>query len=300
MHPKNSYLSGLFYALLCYSSWGLFPLYWKLLKTVPADQILAHRIIWSLVFLVIILWFQHDSNVKVYLVDKKKLLLLAFTALLIGGNWFVYIFAVNSNKIVDASLGYYINPLVNVLLGTMILKERLNRLQIFASLLALLGVGYLTFQLGRLPVISLFLAITFGLYGLLRKKMNLQSMPGLMIETLILSPFALIFLFYCSSAGSGAFMNQYTWLDVLLLLGGPITALPLFWFGIATTRIPLSTLGFIQYLSPTLQLLLGVFVFRESFNNDYLFSFLLVWAALILFTISIFRSIKKQRAPFSV
>lgn len=299
MQPKNSYLSGLLYALLCYSSWGLFPLYWKLLKAVPADQILAHRIIWSLVFLVIILWFQRDSNVKVYLVDKKKLLLLAFTALLIGGNWFVYIFAVNSNKIVDASLGYYINPLVNVLLGTIILKERLNRLQIFASLLALLGVGYLTSQLGRLPVISLFLAITFGLYGLLRKKMNLQSMPGLMIETLLLSPFALIFLFYCNTSGSGAFMNQYTWLDVLLLLGGPITALPLFWFGIATTRIPLSTLGFIQYLSPTLQLLLGVFVFEESFNNDYLISFLLVWAALILFTISIFRSIKKHKTSNS-
>lgn len=295
MSTNNKYLRGLLYALLCYFAWGLFPLYWKLLQSVPSEQILAHRIIWSFVFLSIILWFYKDKNVKAYLNNTKTLLLLALTGALVGGNWFVYIYAINHNHIVDASLGYYINPLVNVLLGTIFLRERLNRLQLIASVFALAGVTYLTIQIGRLPIVSIYLAVSFGLYGLIRKKINLQSMPGLMIETLILAPIAILYLGFAEIQGSGAFLHHSILVDVLLILGGPITAIPLIWFGIAATRIPLSTMGFIQYLSPTLQLLIGILVFKEVFNHDYLVSFILVWIALSIYTYSVLNEIRMKR-----
>jgi len=294
VNQKKSYLSGLFYALLCYLSWGVFPLYWKLLKSVPSEQILAHRIVWSLVFLGLILWWQRDKNVRAYLSNTKTLLVLALTGALVGGNWFVYIYAVNHNHIVDASLGYYINPLVNVLLGTLILREKLNRMQILASLLAFAGVAYLTIQIGRLPVISLYLAVSFGLYGLLRKKLDLQSMPGLMIETIILAPIAIFYLSFTEIQSSASFLHQTPLMDILLILGGPVTALPLFWFGIAATRVPLSTLGFIQYLSPTLQLLIGVVIFKETFSADYFISFSLVWAALVVYMVSVLYTMRKK------
>ncbi|MBK7173188.1 MAG: EamA family transporter RarD [Bacteroidales bacterium] len=291
---RSLYLSGLFYALACYSAWGVFPLYWKMLSAVPSDQILAHRIIWSVAFLLIILLATRNQTVIGYLKDKRILGLLFITGLLIGGNWFVYIYAVNHNHIVEASLGYYINPLVNVLLGVVFLGERLKKAQIIAVALAFAGVSWLTFHLGRVPWVSLYLAVSFAVYGLIRKKANLESLPGLLIETLLLSPLAIYYLWFVQQQGTGMFLN-HSWLtDFLLILGGPVTAIPLFWFGKAATRIPLSTIGFIQYLSPTLQLLIGLVVYKEPFSPVYIISFGLVWAGLILYTLSIIRDYRKR------
>ncbi|MBK7028215.1 MAG: EamA family transporter RarD [Bacteroidales bacterium] len=291
---RSLYLSGLFYALACYSAWGVFPLYWKMLSAVPSDQILAHRIIWSVAFLLIILLATRNQTVISYLKDKRILGLLFITGLLIGGNWFVYIYAVNHNHIVEASLGYYINPLVNVLLGVVFLGERLKKAQIIAVVLAFAGVSWLTFHLGRVPWVSLYLAVSFAVYGLIRKKANLESLPGLLIETLLLSPLAIYYLWFVQQQGIGMFLN-HSWLtDFLLILGGPVTAIPLFWFGKAATRIPLSTIGFIQYLSPTLQLLIGLVVYKEPFSPVYIISFGLVWAGLILYTLSIIRDYRKR------
>jgi chloramphenicol-sensitive protein RarD len=291
---RSLYLSGLLYALACYSAWGIFPLYWKMLSSVPSDQILAHRVIWSVAFLLVILLATRNHTFIKYLKDKKTLGLLFVTGILIGGNWFVYIYAVNHDHIVEASLGYYINPLVNVLLGVVFLHERLKKAQIVAVVLALAGVSWLTFHLGRVPWISLYLAVSFAVYGLIRKKANLESLPGLLIETLLLSPLALYYLWFVHQQGTGMFLHQPIYLDLLLILGGPVTAIPLFWFGKAATRIPLTTAGFIQYLSPTLQLLIGLLVFHEPFSPVYVISFGLVWAGLILYTLSIIRDYRKR------
>lgn len=294
LQQQKLYKTGLVYAILSYGTWGVFPLYWKLLHHVPPQQILAHRIVWSLLFLLIMLAWRRDKVFLNYLSSPRTLGILILTGALIGGNWFTYIYAVNNSHIVDASLGYYINPMVNVLLGMVFLKERLSRIQTIAVAFAFAGVAYLTFHYGKLPVISLVLAFSFGLYGLLRKKANLQSMPGLMVESLLLAPVALWYLWHMNSLGTGSF-GHYSFLsDMLLMLGGPVTAIPLFWFGIAATRIPLSTLGFIQYLSPTIQLLIGVFVFREAFDTAYLVSFGLVWTVLGIYTYSVIKGMKRR------
>lgn len=291
----DTYVTGLFYALACYITWGLFPLYWKLLVHVPSQQILAHRIIWSVVFLIAMLLVLRNRNFLVYLKRPRTLGLLFITGTLVGGNWFVYIYAVNHDHIVEASLGYYINPLVNVLFGVLFLKERLGKLKLIAVAFALAGVAWLAFHIGRVPWISLFLAFSFALYALFRKKANLESLPGLLIETLLLSPMALYYLWFVNQQGSGVFLHASLLINFLLILGGPVTAIPLFWFGKAATRIPLSTIGFIQYLSPTLQLMLGVLVYREPFSPVYLASFMLVWTALVIYSVSLMREYRKRR-----
>lgn len=223
------------------------------------------------------------------------MLLLTASAILIAANWGIYIYAVNSNQIVEASLGYYINPIVNVALGMIFLNEKLNRIQSLAVLFALAGLVYLTIEVGRLPVISLLLAITFGLYALVRKKANLQSMPGLLIETMILVPIALIYLWAVDYSGNGAFMHQPALTNWLLVLAGPVTAIPLFLFGIAAPKIPLSTMGFIQYFSPTIQLIIAVVVFNENFSHANLISFVLVWIGLALYSYSLLRQFRKRK-----
>ncbi len=298
MHPPSdsykNYKSGLVYALMCYGAWGVFPAYWKLLRHVPPQQILAHRILWSMVFLLLILLWRRQSLFLEYLRTPKTLLILLLTSLLIGGNWYTYIWAVNNNHIVDSSLGYYINPIVNILLGVLFLKERLTKIQVWALGFAFAGVAYLTWHYGRLPVISLILAFSFGFYGLLRKKANLASMPGLMVETLLLTPVALWYLWHVNHLGSGSFLHSSATTDILLIVGGVVTALPLFWFGIAATRIPLSTLGFIQYLAPTMQLLIGVLMFDEPFNTAYIITFALVWTGLGIYSYALVKGMRKK------
>jgi chloramphenicol-sensitive protein RarD len=294
-YRNNQYINGLLLALLCYTSWGIFPVYWKFLKAVPAEQILAHRIVWSLVFLIILLVILRNKTVIKYLINWRITGLLLITGSLVCSNWGIYIFAVNHNQIVDTSLGYYINPIVNVLLGVIFLKERLGRLQQWAVVFAISGIVWLTVYIGRLPWISLYLALSFGTYGLIRKKANLESLPALLIETLLLMPVALGYILFSEHRGTGAFMHGSWWISVLLIIAGPVTALPLYWFGKAATRIPLSTIGFIQYLSPTIALFIGIFVYHEPFRTPYILAFLMVWTGLILYSLSILRDYRLLR-----
>lgn len=287
---KLSYNQGIVYALGCYVAWGLFPVFWKAIASVPAVNVLAHRIVWSFVFLFVWVLLTNRETFIGYVKQPRLLLRLGLAGLVISANWGIYIYAVASNHIVEAGLGYYINPLVNVFLGYVFLKERLAMMQKVAVGLALIGVVYFTVSYGQFPWISLLLATTFGLYGLLKKKANLESMPALTVETMMVFPFALAFLVYTSKVGEATpFFPSSGIISGLLVLSGLVTAIPLFWFGKSAQAIPLSTLGFIQYVSPTLQLLLGIFVYGETFGIAYLICFAFVWAGLICYTISILK-----------
>ncbi|WP_051697557.1 EamA family transporter RarD [Prevotella sp. 10(H)] len=290
---KLSYNQGIIYALGCYILWGLFPIFWKLITGVPAVNVLAHRIVWSFVILFIWVFFTNRQTFMSYVKQPKLLLRLGLAGFVVSANWGIYIYAVASNHIVEAGLGYYINPLINVFLGYIFLKERLAIMQKIAVLLALIGVVYLTISYGKFPWISLLLATTFGLYGLLKKKANLESMPALTVETMVVFPFALAFLIYSADAGPAIpFFPSSALTSSLLILSGLITAIPLFWFGKSAQVIPLSTMGFIQYLCPTLQLLLGIFVYNETFGMEYLICFAFVWLGLAFYTISILKGKK--------
>lgn len=290
---KLSYNQGIVYALGCYVAWGLFPIFWKAITGVAAVNVLAHRIVWSFVFLLGWVLLTNRQTFIRYVKQPRLLLRLGLAGFLISANWGIYIYAVASNHIVEAGLGYYINPLVNVFLGYVFLKERLAGMQKIAVVLALIGVAYFTFSYGKFPWISLLLAISFGLYGLLKKKANLESMPALTVETMMVFPFALAFLFYTAGGSTPTpFFPSSAGIVMLLVLSGLVTAIPLFWFGKSAQVIPLSTMGFIQYLSPTLQLLLGVFVYGETFGMEYLVCFAFVWAGLIFYTISILKGKK--------
>lgn len=289
-HKKLTYNQGIIYALLCYIVWGLFPIFWKQITGVPAVNVLAHRIVWSFVFLLGLVMITNRHTFIEYIKQPKLLLRLGLAGLLISANWGIYIYAVASNHIVEAGLGYYINPLINVFLGYVFLKERLAMMQKTAVVLALIGVVYFTVSYGKFPWISMLLAITFGLYGLLKKKINLESMPALTIETMMVFPLALGYLCYTANSSAAIpFFPPSTLTCTFLVCSGVVTAIPLFWFGKSAQAIPLSTLGFIQYLCPTLQLLLGVFVYGETFGIEYLICFVFVWAGLICYTVSILK-----------
>lgn len=292
-HKKLSYNQGIIYALGCYIAWGLFPIFWKAITGVPAVNVLAHRIVWSFVFLFFWVMITDRQTFISYAKQPRLLLRLGLAGFLISANWGIYIYAVSNNHIVEAGLGYYINPLVNVLLGYLFLKERLAKMQKIAVILALIGVVYFTASYGKFPWVSLLLATSFGLYGLLKKRANLESMPALTVETMMVFPFALGFLIYTAKSGVATplFPASGT-TTILLIISGLVTAIPLFWFGKSAQVIPLSTLGFIQYLSPTLQLLLGIFVYGESFGIEYIICFAFVWAGLICYTISILKGKK--------
>lgn len=292
-HKKLSYNQGIVYALSCYVMWGLFPIFWKAITGVPAVNILAHRIVWSFAFLLIWVLITNRHTFISYVKQPRLLLRLGLAGIVVSANWGIYIYAVETNHIIEAGLGYYINPLINVFLGYVFLKERLATMQKVAVVLALIGVTYFTISYGKFPWISLALAITFGLYGLLKKKANLESMPALTVETMMVCPLALAFLLYTSESSLAIpFFPASAITSSLLVISGIVTAVPLFWFGKSAQVIPLSTMGFIQYLCPTLQLLLGVFVYGETFGMEYLICFAFVWAGLIFYTISILKGKK--------
>jgi chloramphenicol-sensitive protein RarD len=284
---KRENLIGTWYAISAYVVWGILPLYWKALKHVPAREILAYRIIWSFIFLCLFNTFRKRwPEVKQAYTHKHNRVSSLLSALIIGAVWFIYIWAMITDHVVEASMGYYINPIISVVLGMIFLKERLTFWQNIAFALAALGVAFLTIQYGKFPWIALSLAVGFGLYGLLRKTSHVGSITGLTAETAILSPlallFILLFLFQKTSAAAGASVSTH-----LLLMGaGIVTAVPLVWFAKGARRIPLSRIGFFQYLAPTISLLLGIFVFREPFTTSHLISFSLIWAALIIYTSS--------------
>ncbi len=280
----NTSNRGLFAALGAFTIWGLLPLYWKSLAEAIPLEILCHRITWStLVTLILLICWKRVASLRQTLKDPKTVLRFVFTALLLSSNWLIYIWAVNSNYIVESSLGYYINPLVNVLLGFFFLQERPRKVQWLALLFAFSGVSYLTLAYGRFPWIALTLAFSFGLYGLLRKTTTLPSLEGLCLETLILFIPALLCLLYLASRGELNFAAQDTNGRFLLAATGLVTSLPLLLFGYAAQKMQLSTLGVVQYLAPSLQLCIGIFVYGEAFPREQLIGFTLVWCGLLIY-----------------
>lgn len=284
---KKNQLVGVGYAVLAFSLWGILPIYWKLIVQVAPMEILAHRLIWSF-FFVFILLILH-KNMKAFIgvfSDRGKFISLLISAGLITVNWGVYIWAVNANHLIDASLGYYINPLVNVALGILFLRERLSVLQIIAIGTAFLGVVILGLEFGQIPWIALTLAFSFGFYGLVKKRVGLDAEVGLAAETTAVLPFAVAYLIFNESINGWPIVNLPLSTDLQLIGAGVVTATPLLWFAQAANRVRLSTIGFIQYLSPTITLLIGIFLYKETFTQAHFISFTLIWLALILYSLS--------------
>jgi chloramphenicol-sensitive protein RarD len=277
---------GIIYAVLAYGIWGILPIYWKTIHEVPAPQILSHRIIWSFIFLIVIIslrkdWMAFGKAIR----SRKTFLIFSLAAILIGVNWLTYIWAVNAGFIVETSLGYFINPLISVLFGVIFLKEKLRTMQWVSIGLAFAGVLYLTLNYGELPWIALLLATTFGLYGLIKKTAPLNSLHGLSLETGILFLPALFFLIFAESQGTGSLGHTGWSTGLLLILSGVVTALPLLLFAIAARKINLSTLGILQYFAPTLQFLIGVVLYNEPLTSARLAGFVIIWIALILYSL---------------
>jgi len=276
---------GALFAIGAYLCWGLFPLYWKPLSAVPAEQILGHRILWSALLLIGVLTVRrHWSWLAESLRQPRRIGLFALSSALLSLNWLVYIWAVNHGRVVEASLGYFINPLVNVLLGRLVLGERLAKPQLAALSLAALGVAWLTLRVGGVPWVALVLAVTFALYGLLRKTAHLPSLEGLALETFLMAPIALVGLSLAEYNGTGAFGHLPAFETLLLVGAGVVTTVPLILFAAGARRLTMATLGVIQYLSPTLQFLLGVWLYQEPFDGARLIGFGLIWSGLALYT----------------
>ena len=287
----NHEKEGIWYAALSYVMWGLVPIYWKLIDYVTAGETLAQRVLWAFVFMVVLLvvtkkWHIFVDFVK-EIAKKPKLFWSLFVAsLLVSANWGIFIWAVNAGRILETSLGYYINPLISVLLGVIVLKEKLSRAQILAFLLAGIGVLTLTVHFGTVPWISLSLAITFGLYGLAKKMIKAESAIGLTLETMMMVPFALGYLIYLMSQAQSQFFVSIP--TALLLIGGGVaTALPLLFFAKGAQKVSLSMLGILQYIAPTLSLMVGVFLYHEAFTKAHLLAFIFIWVALIIYTLSV-------------
>ncbi|MNG63631.1 putative DMT superfamily transporter inner membrane protein [compost metagenome] len=287
---------GIFFALAAYFIWGIAPAYFKLIQQVPADEILTHRVIWSFFFMLALITLGRNwPQVRATCSNRKRLLLLAVTAVLIGGNWLLFIWAVNNHHMLEASLGYFINPLVNVLLGMLFLGERFRRMQWLAVVLAFAGVLIQLWQFGSLPIIGLGLAFSFAFYGLLRKKIAIDAQTGMLIETLWLLPVAAAYLFlFADSPTSHLGANPWS-LNLLLVAAGIVTTIPLLFFTAAATRLRLSTLGFFQYLGPTLMFLLAVTFYGETIGQDKLVTFGFIWAALLLFILDALYTQRKLR-----
>ncbi|EKO3378071.1 EamA family transporter RarD [Vibrio fluvialis] len=277
---------GVILAISAYTMWGIAPIYFKAISSVSALEILSHRVIWSFFLLAALLHFgrQWRSVVSVFR-DKKKMVYLLTTALLVGGNWLIFIWAVNANHMLDASLGYYINPLLNVVLGMLFLGERLRKLQWFAVALAAIGVAIQLVVFGSVPIVAFSLAITFGLYGLLRKKVGVNAQTGLFIETLVLVPAAAIYLLWIADSATSSMLANDWHLNLLLISAGIVTTLPLLCFTGAATKLKLSTLGFFQYIGPSLMFLLAVLVYGENFSADKAITFAFIWSALVIFSV---------------
>ena len=287
---------GLFAALASFTAWGLLPMYWKALVTVDPFEILCHRIVWSLAFIAVILtvlrgWGGTFAAIK----SKRDILILTLSSLMIGGNWMLYIWAVNTGHVIETSLGYFINPLVNILFGFLFFRERLKRMQMLAIALAALGVANAVFSHGELPWISLCLAVSFALYGLLRKIAAVESLPGLFLETMILGPFALAYLVMLETNGSAAMLHQSAHIDLLLMGAGAVTATPLIGFAFGARRLPLTVLGLLQYIAPSIAFCLGVFVYREHFTSSHMATFALIWTGLAVYTGDTVHTIRKHR-----
>jgi chloramphenicol-sensitive protein RarD len=289
--------AGFLLGVGAYALWGVMPLYFKALARVPATEIVAHRIVWSVLFLGLLATLARRwAAIRTAFSTPRLVMILIATALLIAVNWLVFIYAVVSGHMLEGSLGYYLNPLVNVLLGVVLLKERLTRGQIFATFLAAAGVAVLAAGAGSALWISLTLAATFALYGFVRKVAPVDALEGLFIETVLLAPFAIFYLLWLERTGTLAFGHLGTGTDLLLALGGAVTAIPLLMFTAAARRLPYSTLGFLQYIAPSLQFLLAVTAFGEPLTTPHVVCFAAIWTALAIFTLDGWRNAARARA----
>ncbi|MBO2944441.1 EamA family transporter RarD [Paenibacillus sp. F411] len=283
--------NGLVNAIIAYIMWGVLPLYWKWLGDVPAGEILSHRVVWSFVFVGILVAAQRRfGDIKVIMSSRALLLPLAASGVLIAINWLIFIWAVNHGHVVETSLGYYLNPLLNVVLAVVFLQEKPNRGQWLAIAIAGIAVLIIAVDYGRFPWVSMSLAFSFGLYGLAKKKIKQEASVGLLSETAVILPIALIYWMYLAAAGQATAWTLSPAMFVGLLLSGVVTALPLLFFARAAARMSLSTLGFVQYIGPTIMLLLSVFVFKEAVSPLVLVGFVLIWTALIVYAAASVRS----------
>lgn len=280
MNPQPA---GVLFAIAAFVVWGFLPAYWKQLQAVSPLEILCHRVVWSCVFLGLIITYQKRwSEVKAVLGTTSNLKKLSLSGMLIGFNWFIYIWAVNTGHVVETSLGYYINPMVNVLIGFLLLGERFNRLQMLAVLCALAGVVYSLAAYGDLPLFALTLAFSFAFYGYARKKIQVAPIPGLMIETVVLLVPALAYIVYCQAVNESLFFRQMG-TSLWLIGAGAATSLPLLWFASAARKLNLSTIGILQYIAPSIAFILGVFVYREVFDWHSLITFGLIWCGVAIY-----------------
>ena len=292
-HEARRKRTGVMYAVAAFLSWGILPLYFKAVASVPALEVLAHRVVWSVVFLLALVLARGGwSSFTALFRSRRTQLTLMVTTCLIATNWGVFIWAVANGQLVEASLGYFITPLLNVVLGFFFLRERLRPVQVLAVVLATGGIAYMTVILGRMPLVTMTLAVSFAFYGLLRKKVPASGIQGLTAETLMLSPVAIAYLAWLQRQGELVFLNTTVRMDLLILSAGVITALPLIWFAEGARRLRLATMGFLQYLAPSGQLLLAVIVFGEPFTRDHAFSFGLIWIALALYTSDTLRGMR--------
>lgn len=291
---------GILYGIGAYFLWGFFPIYWKVLHDVSAFQVIGHRIVWSFIVLIIfILVTKQWQDFRSAAFNAKTIGIYAIAGVLLSINWLIYVWGVNADLIVETSLGYFINPLLSVLLGVVFLRERLRPAQWIPVILAAIGVIYLTVVYGRPPLIALSLAFSFGFYGLVKKLAPLGSLYGLTLETAIVLPVALIHLIMVEMNGTGAFLHMGARVDLFLAGAGIVTTIPLLMFASAAKQIPLTMVGILQYIAPTLQFLIGIFLYREPFDQSHLIGFSIVWVALIIFWIENFTANRMPVEPIA-
>lgn len=292
---NNQTQQGYLYAVLAFLMWGMAPIYFKQIESIAALEILTHRVIWSVLFLILIVFAARQWHQIQHVIKKPKLLgMLCISSTLLGFNWGLFIWAVNNDHMLDASLGYYINPLLNVLLGVVFLSERLRRWQVIAVAIASLGVLLQMIAYGSFPVVAFALASSFAIYGLLRKKMPVESLPGLLIEALILMPFAIIYWYLTPETVSSDMFNNEVILNILLVSAGVVTTLPLLCFIGAAKRLPYSTLGLFQYLGPSIMFILAVTLYDEVFSIERAVTFACIWGALALYSWDSLRASKEK------
>jgi chloramphenicol-sensitive protein RarD len=294
VEDRSSSRDGVLSALIAYLLWGVFPVYFKLLQAVPPTEVLTHRIIWAVPFGALILHVRRQwPEVRQAFASPSTLFWLAVAALFISANWLIYIWAVQQQEVLQASLGYYINPLMYVLVGVLFLKERLRRAQLVSVLLAAVGVSYLTVMGGQFPFVAVSLALLFTLYGVIRKQVAVGAMPGLFIETLLLFPFAMAWLAWLMTSQQATFAGSTVSMALLLMLAGPLTVVPLLMFAIAARRLTLTVIGFMQFIAPTLQFIVGIF-YGEVLTPAHLVCFGCIWAAVAIFSIDAFYQQKRK------
>ncbi|ANZ33359.1 EamA family transporter RarD [Staphylococcus carnosus] len=295
---NQEFKRGILYSLIAYILWGTLPIYWSLLNDIGPFEILAYRIILSMIFMVVLIYAmgkytQFINNIK--LLTMKQLIALTAAGYIITINWGTFIWAVNNNHVLQSSLGYYINPLVSIILAMIFLKERFTKMEWLAIIFAVIGVLYMTIKIGEFPIVSIMLALSFGFYGLLKKIVPIDALSSITYECIVTTPAALIYIIYLwtTHQTTVGFNMPTFW----LLFSGAITAIPLISFSAGARRIPLSLMGFIQYVGPTLMFILGIFVYKEAFDINQLITFIFIWAGIIVYCISQYVQMKKDKNP---